>query len=92
MKKSWKGILLVSLGIVLVPWYLGDFEFVGMGYWVQAALALVLGAVIVSPLVNLAERRLGGGLAALVALMVLPETVLFFHFILFPRITALLTM
>ena len=61
----------------------------GMGYWVQASLALVLGAALVSLLVNLVEDRFGGGLAALVALMVLPETVLFFHFILFPRITEL---
>ncbi|MCW8914800.1 MAG: hypothetical protein OQK24_02985 [Magnetovibrio sp.] len=87
MKESWKGIGVISAMIVLVPWYMSGFSTVALGYWLQAAMALVIGALIVGPLINLVERRLGKSAAGLVALLILPETVLFLHFYVFPSIT-----
>ncbi len=87
MKESWKGIWVISAMIVLVPWYMSGFATEALGYWLQAAMALICGAVIVGPLINFVEGRLGKSAAGLVALLVLPETVLFLHFYLFPTIT-----
>lgn len=88
MKKSWKGILIIAALVVMVPWSLSGFAAEALGYWLQVAFALVLSAFIVSPLVGLVERRFGEGAAGLVALMLLPEIALFFHFMLFPSIAA----
>ncbi|OEJ69000.1 hypothetical protein [Magnetovibrio blakemorei] len=88
MKKNWKGILIIAALVVMVPWFLAGFKADALGYWLQVAFALVLSALIVSPVVGLVERRFGEGAAGLVAFMLLPEMVLFFHFILFPRVEA----
>jgi len=89
MKDSWKGIFIIAGMIVLVPWYLAGFDAEALGYWLQAAMALVIGAAIASPLINFIERRFGKGAAALVALLILPELVLFLHFMLLPQIFGL---
>lgn len=80
-------MIIAAIG-VMVPWYLAGFSAEALGYWLMVAFALVLSALILSPLVELVERRFGEGAAGLVALLLLPEMVLFFHFILFPRISA----
>jgi len=87
MKESWKGLLVISAVAVLVPWYMSGFAPQALGYWLQVAFALILGGVIVSPLINLIERRIGRSLAILVAFLVLPEVVLFLHFYAFPALT-----
>jgi len=87
MKDAWKGILVIAVTVVAVPWYLADFKVEGLGFWFRVASSLVLGALIAAPLVNLIQRRFGKLLAVLVAFMVIPEIVLFLHFILIPSIT-----
>lgn len=80
MKDSWKGIWVISAVVVVVPWYMAGFSPDALGYWLQVAFALILGAAIVSPLANFIERRFGKSAAVLVVFLVLPEVVLFLHF------------
>jgi len=86
VKKSWKGILMIAGVGVLVPWYMSGFDAQALGYWLQVAFALVVAAAWVSPLVKLIERRFGEGAAVLAMYLLLPEIVLFLHFLLFPTI------
>lgn len=86
MKKSWRGIFLIAGVGVVVPWWMSGFEPSVLGYWLQVAFALLLASGLVSPAVNFIERRYGERLAVLAMFMLLPEIVLFFHFILFPTI------
>ncbi len=86
MKDAWKGILVISAVLVAVPWAMSGFAVDTLDYWLQVAMALVLAGVLVSPLITLIEKRIGKGLAALVALLLLPELVLLFHFYLLPSL------
>jgi len=89
VKDAWKGILVIAVTAVVVPWYLAGFKTEALGFWLQLAVSLVLGALIAAPLVNLVQRRFGKLLAVLVAFMVIPEIVLFLHFMVIPRIAEL---
>ena len=80
MTESWKGLLVISAVAILVPWYMSGFDPDALGYWVQVAFALILSGLIVSVPVNWVERRIGRLAATLLALMILPELVLFLHF------------
>jgi len=90
MKEAWKGILVIAVTAIVVPWYLAGFKVDALGFWLRLVAALVLGALAAAPLVDLIQRRFGKLLAVLVAFMVIPEVVLFFHFILIPRVTEFL--
>jgi len=89
VKDAWKGILVIAVTAVVVPWYLAGLKTEALGFWLQLAVSLVLGALIAAPLVNLVQRRFGKLLAVLVAFMVIPEIVLFLHFMVIPRIAEL---